>query len=1046
MNGQTKNRKDRRRFTRLMSLLLSASLVFGNTALVYAGTQEGPNDDIGPNEITMESPDDRSRATEGDSSSVNLADISENITISVNEEKVSINEGVITVSTADEIGAAFENVKDNITAVVISNNVVSAASFNSTEGAISVNTTSANSSQSGCDVITTISVNGTISLKGVSYNGYVQKELAKIKVVDESEKPTSVVNIGNVSVNVTADPANKTVSSQEEARRVVDGMTATEVYISDNKLSGNEIGEKNITVSFNLDGDVTASSNENVTATVTIAGPVDIDGVSYNGTAEVAKVATVRLEDNGGEEPGPSPTPGDKGVVDIKDISVNVTADPANKTVSSQEEARRVVDGMTATEVYISDNKLSGNEIGEKNITVSFNLDGDVTASSNENVTATVTIAGPVDIDGVSYNGTAEVAKVATVRLEDNGGEEPGPSPTPGDKGVVDIKDISVNVTADPANKTVSSQEEAVAVVKEMKATEVQISSNKLSGNQISANKITVSFNLDGKVTASSNNNVTATVTVAGPVTIDGVSYNGTATVSQAATIKLAGDTGTDPADKDIVNIDKVSVNVTADPASKAVSSQAEAEAVVKGMKATEVQISSNKLSGNQISANKITVSFNLDGKVTASSNGNVTATVKVNGPVTIGGVSYNGTKTVAKVATIKLQDGATPARPTIDKDTVAWGEEIIISSNIASTCGLYRMDQIPNENNLSGLKLISANVDISKGYTYTTTAEDAGNYVIAAIDEKDHLTMSSCKVEKAVIKTVEVAAGKLNLKVNIKDGKADVITTNQPTVTKINGKDVPEGLTSKDFTFEWEVPTSPAKGQKIDLVVKAAAGNKYYTGNAKTPIGTINSVTVTKKAQTIKVTPTSVSLKEGATKKSKTIKVTGAKGAITATLDKAGKKVVKMTTNKNKTQITVAPKAKKSVGVATITIKAGATQTYNASKAIKVKVTIVPKKKASAKITKVKVTPTKKKGQAKVTWKATKKKNVTGYEIQYSFNKKIKNSDPIVKVGKKTTKTLTKLKSKKVVYVRIRPYYEKNKAMNPGKWTKVVKSKKKVK
>ena len=152
------------------------------------------------------------------------------------------------------------------------------------------------------------------------------------------------------------------------------------------------------------------------------------------------------------------------------------------------------------------------------------------------------------------------------------------------------------------------------------------------------------------------------------------------------------------------------------------------------------------------------------------------------------------------------------------------------------------------------------------------------------------------------------------------------------------------------------------------------------------------------------------------------------------------------MTTNKNKTQITVAPKAKKSVGVATITIKAGATQTYNASKAIKVKVTIVPKKKASAKITKVKVTPTKKKGQAKVTWKATKKKNVTGYEIQYSFNKKIKNSDPIVKVGKKTTKTLTKLKSKKVVYVRIRPYYEKNKAMNPGKWTKVVKSKKKVK
>ena len=56
---------------------------------------------------------------------------------------------MITVSTADEIGTAFENVKDNITAVVISDNVVSAASFNSTEGTINVNTTSENVSNTG---------------------------------------------------------------------------------------------------------------------------------------------------------------------------------------------------------------------------------------------------------------------------------------------------------------------------------------------------------------------------------------------------------------------------------------------------------------------------------------------------------------------------------------------------------------------------------------------------------------------------------------------------------------------------------------------------------------------------------------------------------------------------------------------------------------------------------------------------------------------------------------------------------------------------------
>ncbi len=64
----------------------------------------------------------------------------------------------------------------------------------------------------------------------------------------------------------------------------------------------------------------------------------------------------------------------------------------------------------------------------------------------------------------------------------------------------------------------------------------------------------------------------------------------------------------------------------------------------------------------------------------------------------------------------------------------------------------------------------------------------------------------------------------------------------------------------------------------------------------------------------------------------------------------------------------------------------------------------------------------------------------MTGYEIQYSSDKKN------IKKGKiQKSKTLKNLKAKKFVYVRIRPYYKEKGAINPGKWTKVIKSKKKI-
>ena len=75
MSIQPKNRKDSRRFTKLMSLVLSASLVFGNVAIAYAN----PNEEIGqdgPNVVLDQGDDQRTQAAKGVSTSANISDCS----------------------------------------------------------------------------------------------------------------------------------------------------------------------------------------------------------------------------------------------------------------------------------------------------------------------------------------------------------------------------------------------------------------------------------------------------------------------------------------------------------------------------------------------------------------------------------------------------------------------------------------------------------------------------------------------------------------------------------------------------------------------------------------------------------------------------------------------------------------------------------------------------------------------------------------------------------------------------------------------------------
>ena len=95
------------------------------------------------------------------------------------------------------------------------------------------------------------------------------------------------------------------------------------------------------------------------------------------------------------------------------------------------------------------------------------------------------------------------------------------------------------------------------------------------------------------------------------------------------------------------------------------------------------------------------------------------------------------------------------------------------------------------------------------------------------------------------------------------------------------------------------------------------------------------------------------------------------------------------------------------------------------AVKAVKAKKVVVKKAKAAKKA-------------LVVTWKAVK--NVTGYQIQISTNKKFKKNKKTITVAKKkaTKKTVKKLKSKKKYYVRVRAYKVINGKKVYGKWSKV--------
>lgn len=105
-----------------------------------------------------------------------------------------------------------------------------------------------------------------------------------------------------------------------------------------------------------------------------------------------------------------------------------------------------------------------------------------------------------------------------------------------------------------------------------------------------------------------------------------------------------------------------------------------------------------------------------------------------------------------------------------------------------------------------------------------------------------------------------------------------------------------------------------------------------------------------------------------------------------------------------------------KGCGTTTITIKASETAKYKATEK-QVTITVKPKKVtlSSAKATKSKT----------ITVKWKKDTKATGYTLQYSTDKKFKKNvkNVTIKNNKTTTKKITKLKTGKTYYVRLRAY-----------------------
>ncbi len=275
------------------------------------------------------------------------------------------------------------------------------------------------------------------------------------------------------------------------------------------------------------------------------------------------------------------------------------------------------------------------------------------------------------------------------------------------------------------------------------------------------------------------------------------------------------------------------------------------------------------------------------------------------------------------------------------------------------------------------------------------------GNWTYASAVEDKH-TCTRCGYTETRDSTEKIANTKVSLSTSnyVYDG-----TKKEPTViVKDESKTLVKG---QDYTVNY------SNNVKAGMATVAITGKNHYTG------------TITKNFKIVKKNNsiTAANIVANYSKKAQVIKIVAKQIGNAKLTYSSNNKNVKVNSSG---KVTV---AKGFIGKATITITAGETQGYN--KASK-KITIIVNPPA-IKISKLSNTANK-----KMTIKWNKDKAVTGYQIQYSTDKKFKKNVKTVTVKKNSTtsKSITKLTKNKKYYVRIRSYKTISKVNYYSNWS----------
>lgn len=261
-----------------------------------------------------------------------------------------------------------------------------------------------------------------------------------------------------------------------------------------------------------------------------------------------------------------------------------------------------------------------------------------------------------------------------------------------------------------------------------------------------------------------------------------------------------------------------------------------------------------------------------------------------------------------------------------------------------------------------------------------------------------------------------------------LKDSADIVINTNVKLKTlidtdKVNGSAEPATYNADGMTVKFNFNNLPSDDYTLATLVKGARHGKtvdpeHWNYDAKTQTLSVanDAYTVTFGAESFNLGAKATTALKYETSNDKVATVDTAMGSKAFNLGAKATKGMKLSyASSNKKVATVSSNGTVSVkgtGIATITVTAAGDNYNTITKKITVKV--APKKQS------VKVKAAKKKLTA--TW--TKDKNATGYQLQIATNKNFKSAKTYTVTSYKTyKKTISKLKSKKTYYAKVRAY-----------------------